>query len=170
MFLPPAKRSLGQDNVFTGVCLSTRGIGFPACVTGHMTRGVCIQGGSTFRRGLPPGGLPLGWEVCIGGGAASRGGGILRDTVNKWAVRILLQCILLYSIGSFISTDGHVSHDIDLECVLKIWIQSTYPYENGCSKCWHKAQEEHQQTKMKLKRSSLKHSNCNVCSTFLFHL
>ena len=63
------------------------------------------------------------------GGAASRGGGhnpppeihgILRDAVNKWVVRILLECILLYSIGSFISTDGHVSHDIDLECVLKI--------------------------------------------------
>ena len=97
----------------------------------------CIQGGSTSRSGLPPGGLPLGWELCIGGGRSASGGGlhsgevgrtppppeihgILRDTVNKWAVRILLECILLDSIGSFISTDGHVLHDIDLECVLKI--------------------------------------------------
>ena len=38
-------RTLGQGNVFTGVCLSTGGrVGFPACITGHMTRGVCIQG------------------------------------------------------------------------------------------------------------------------------
>ena len=48
------KRSLGQGNVFTGVCHSVlRGVGFPACITGHMTRGVCIQGEGD----LPPEGL-----------------------------------------------------------------------------------------------------------------
>ena len=31
------KRSSGQGNLFTGVCLSTEGVGFPACITGHMT-------------------------------------------------------------------------------------------------------------------------------------
>ena len=62
------KRSLGQGNVFTGVCLFTGG-GFPACITGHMTRGVCIQEGGSASRGvcIQEGGLP------IGGGAASRG-------------------------------------------------------------------------------------------------
>ena len=36
------KRSLWQGNVFIGVCLPSRGrvVGFPACITGHMTRGV----------------------------------------------------------------------------------------------------------------------------------
>ena len=51
------KRSLGQGNVFTPVCHSiNRGVGFPACITGHMTSGgsasrewVCIQ-----RVGRPP--------------------------------------------------------------------------------------------------------------------
>ena len=50
------KRNVGQGNVFTGVCLSRRGLGFPACITGHMTGGglhlevgqanrVCLQRG-----------------------------------------------------------------------------------------------------------------------------
>ena len=43
------------------------GVGFPACITGHMTRGkgVCIQG-----RGLHP------WWACVQGGFASRGRGV----------------------------------------------------------------------------------------------
>ena len=47
------KRSLGQGNVFTGVCLSTGGVGFPPCITGHMTS---IQGGLRpgGRKVLPP--------------------------------------------------------------------------------------------------------------------
>ena len=42
------KRSLGQGNVFTLVCHSVHGgeVGFPACITGHTTKG-----------GLHPGGL-----------------------------------------------------------------------------------------------------------------
>ena len=55
------------------------GVGFPACITGHMTRGICIQGG--LPRGglhLHPGGLhPRGiWKTSLGlplGGSASRG-------------------------------------------------------------------------------------------------
>ena len=62
------KQSLGQGNVFIGVCLSM-GVGFPACITRHITS---IQGD------LPPGGLHLGGlhpegamppgGVCISGG------------------------------------------------------------------------------------------------------
>ena len=94
------KRSLGQGNVFTLVCHSVRGwglVGFLACLTGHMTGGVCPRGGMSASRGvLHPGGLHLGR-----GGSASRGvgqtpHGILQDMVNKQAVCILLECILVY--------------------------------------------------------------------------
>ena len=44
LFLVTArKRSLGQGNIFTGVWLSIGG-GFPACITGQMTRGVLHPG------------------------------------------------------------------------------------------------------------------------------
>ena len=47
-----------------------------------------MPGGSASRRreGLPPGSLHPGW---------AKKHGILRDTVNKWAVHILLECILV---------------------------------------------------------------------------
>ena len=52
------KRSFGQGNIFTSVCHSVLGVGFPACITGHMTgvfiQGVCIQEGVEQNRlGLP---------------------------------------------------------------------------------------------------------------------
>ena len=106
------QRSLGQGNIFTSVCHSVhRGVGFPACITGHMTRRslhlgrsasreICIQGGVCIQgRDLHPGrGLHTrGWstsrrgEVCIQGGVCIRGVGqtppaphqIVQDTVNK---------------------------------------------------------------------------------------
>ena len=46
------KRSLGQGNVFTPVCHSVHGGVFPACITGHMTRGFCIGGGESASRGV----------------------------------------------------------------------------------------------------------------------
>ena len=66
MLFTVRKRSLGQDNVSTSVCHSVNwreGVGFPACITGHMTngRGSASEGGSTFREG---------------GGSASRGRGV----------------------------------------------------------------------------------------------
>ena len=85
------KRSLGQGNVFTQVCVSfcSQGVGFPACITGHMTIGVRIQGVSASRDG-----------VCIRG-LADPPTQILRDTVNERAVRILLECVLLYNLFPF---------------------------------------------------------------------
>ena len=72
------KQSLGQGNVFTPVCHSLHmGIGFPACITSHMARGVCHQG------------------ICIWG--LGRHPQALWDTVNKWAVRILLERILAFN-------------------------------------------------------------------------
>ena len=70
------------------------------CIMG----GVCIWGSAS--RGSAQGGLPRGvciqagfasnWGVSVSGVSASRGGvGILRDTVNERAVRVLLECILV---------------------------------------------------------------------------
>ena len=69
------KRSLGQGNVLTPVCHSVHKGGFAS-------GGICIQGG------LHPGDLyPRG----LGRPPPQQ---ILRDTVNKRAVHILLECIL----------------------------------------------------------------------------
>ena len=74
-------------------------VGFPACITGHMTRGSAYKKG-----GLHPQGLDrLPW-VCLQGGLHTEGlgrsppiHGILRDMVNKWAaVYILLECFLFF--------------------------------------------------------------------------
>ena len=69
------KRSLGQGNVFTRVCHSVaRGVGFPACITGHMTS---IQGGllpSMHHRSHDQGVLHPGGGVVHLGGSASKEG------------------------------------------------------------------------------------------------
>ena len=92
------KRSLGQGNIFISICHSVPGWGggFPTCITGHMTRGVCIQevciSGLVCFQGVCIQG------VCIQGGWAeppSEIHGILWDTVNKRAVRILVECFLV---------------------------------------------------------------------------
>ena len=76
-------------------------------------KGVCIRGwGSASRKGLHPGGICIPGGLHLGGlqrggglpleGSASRGGvlgrppGALQDTVNKRAVRIILECILAH--------------------------------------------------------------------------
>ena len=61
---------------YTCVSFCSPGVGFPACITGHMIRGVCIRGG---------GGADPPAEIH----------GILQDTVNKRVVRILLECFLV---------------------------------------------------------------------------
>ena len=62
------KRSLGQGNVSTPVChLFTGEVGFPACITGHITRG----------------GLPLGGLHPRGLADPSEIHGILWHMVNK---------------------------------------------------------------------------------------
>ena len=78
------------------VCSQGEGVGFPACITGHMSRGkgVCIQGVV----GLHPGGggLHLGR-----GGSASQGGGQTNPSRTRKSgstVRILLECILVFII------------------------------------------------------------------------
>ena len=55
-----SKRSLRQGNVFTCVCHYVHmGVGFPACITDHLTRGSAYRGSAS--RGVGhPGGLHLG--------------------------------------------------------------------------------------------------------------
>ena len=89
------KRSLGQGNIFRGVCQefysqggrAWKGRAWKGCAWGDVCggglhgRGACIVG------------------ACLAGGRAWRGGGhawqIPRDTVNERAVHILLECILV---------------------------------------------------------------------------
>ena len=83
------KRSLGQGNILTSVCHSFcpqyafRSHDQGVCLQGEGSGsgGFCIQGGSGSSGGLHGGGKTPSW--------------ILRDTVNEWAVRILLECILV---------------------------------------------------------------------------
>ena len=81
--------------IFSQVFVCPRGVGFPTCITGHMTRGVCIQelciqwgsyAGGSASKGVCIRG------VCIQGGWADppKLHGIVWDAVNKWAVRILV--------------------------------------------------------------------------------
>ena len=76
-FITTRKQSLGQGNIFTSMSffLSTgEGVGFLACITGHMTRG-------SSSRGSASGGSPQGvcsrrvciQGVCIQGWSVSRG-------------------------------------------------------------------------------------------------
>ena len=117
-FITARKRSLGQGHIFTSVCHSVHRGGDPS-------RGVCIQWGwadppswdtmdmvcihpgvvHIQREGLPPGGLhPVGYAstgsasggFCFGGGLGRPPPHIiLWHTVNKRAVRMLLECNLV---------------------------------------------------------------------------
>ena len=68
--------------------------GFRACITGHTTRGGSTSRGSASRA------LCI-WERSASGGGLHGGGGVgqpppaLQDTVNKRAVHILLECIVV---------------------------------------------------------------------------
>ena len=76
-----------------------RGVGFPACITCHMTRMFCIQEGWADHPGCrPPDADPSRCRPPIPGIR-----GILRETVNKPAVRILLECILVIVVVCKIS-------------------------------------------------------------------
>ena len=88
-FLPPANK-VCEGNVFTGVCLSTGG----ACMAGGMCgRGACMAGGVHGKR------------VCMVGAYVTggiHGGGCVvwqERWPLQWAVRILLECILVQCIS-----------------------------------------------------------------------
>ena len=72
-YLPPANEVWGKV-MFLHLCviLFTGVVGFQACITGHMTKGVCIWQGVCIRRGSASSGSTSG-----GGGSASMEGGSL---------------------------------------------------------------------------------------------
>ena len=100
LLLPPANK-VCEGYVFTSVCHSVHRAG-----SLHPGVGVCIQEGSASRGDLHPGGSASGGSatggVCLwrglhpGGGVLGRPPGALQDTVNKRAVRIILECILAH--------------------------------------------------------------------------
>ena len=49
-FLPPTNK-VWDKVMFLHLRVVLWGVGFPACITGHMTRGICIQGGLPRGRG-----------------------------------------------------------------------------------------------------------------------
>ena len=92
------KRSLGQGNVFTGVCLSTGGISLPACIRGHMIGGSLSRGVSVQRRSLSRGSLSKGRALCPNKGGLCPGA----SYGNEWVVSILLEYILVISVFLFL--------------------------------------------------------------------
>ena len=95
MFLPPANE-VCEGYVFTGVCLSTRGGVTCVVLCGHACWGACVVLGGV--RGAGGVCVVLGGVHGAGGACVVLGGvrGIRRDTVNERAVRILLECILVF--------------------------------------------------------------------------
>ena len=93
--LPPATK-VGPGNVFTGVCDSVNGGGL-------------AQGGCLLPGGLLLGGLVWGVSTPVGAGLVWGGGCLLRGVPGGdptplgwpllWAVRILLECILVYILN-----------------------------------------------------------------------
>ena len=91
-FITASKRSLGQRNLFTSMCHSVHSGGG---VGGLLPGGICIQG----------------W-----GGSASRGG------VGQWAVRILLERILVLKYTCTIRLNFWKSHKMFLIAWSGIWL------------------------------------------------
>ena len=92
MIITACKRSLGQGNVFTCMCHSVRGwgVGFPACITGHMT-GVSQSGG--------------GWADPFAGNrkvSSTNPTGMLSRFFLPWLLIALLikTCVTVYSPSS----------------------------------------------------------------------
>ena len=108
--------------VFTGVCLSMGG-GWHAwqgvCVggmhgRGHAWWGACVAGGACMARGAcVAGGACMARGACILGGMCGKGGcacQTVQDTVNEWAVCILLEYILVWDTVVCVGREGGAIH------------------------------------------------------------
>ena len=78
----------GRGDVHGRVCVCGRGCAWwgHAWQGGVHGRGACVAGACMAR------------GACVVGGHAWQ---ILRDTVNEWAVLILLECILVVTVDSY---------------------------------------------------------------------
>ena len=100
-FITARKRSLGQGNIFIGVCqeFCSQG-GLPQCILGYpppqgQTPPRPPGPGTPARLGTPPEQTPPLREQSM-----------LGDTVNERAVRILLECNLV-DVNTFINTQNY---------------------------------------------------------------
>ena len=87
MLFPPASE-VCEGYIFKGVCLPTGG-------SRSLSRSVSVQGVSV-QRGLCPEGVSVPRGLCSGG--LFTGGSLSGEGGNEWAVRILLECILVLYI------------------------------------------------------------------------
>ena len=95
------KRSFGQGNIFTSICLS-RGVGVSQHALQVSPGGLQFFGGSPIFRGAAKGGPPnffgggeFIFNFCFLWGYTPPPGTRHRNTVNVQLVRILLECILV---------------------------------------------------------------------------
>ena len=160
MFLLPPAMKLGQGNIFKSECqeFCPQG-GGGACLgcawqgvmhgIGHAWQGACMAGGHAWQggvcgRGMHGGGMHgrgglcmVGGHVC-GGGCACQGGcvwQILQDTVNEWAVHILLECILVFKI--YWSTSVEVLWDYWYRSFRLLVMYALGLKTGGGSPCFH---------------------------------
>ena len=94
--LPPATK-LGQGNIFRSVCQEFCPQRGGACMAGGMYgRGACVAGGRAWQGvcvGVHGGHAWQGWHAWQGGAW---------HTVNEQAVRILLECILVFETNVYL--------------------------------------------------------------------
>ena len=90
-FLPPANEVWGQVKMFTGVCLSTGGCPVLGGCLVQVRGCVPAPGGCLIWGCLIPGGAWSGGVCLVRGGGSAWSRGPL-----GWAVRILLECILVF--------------------------------------------------------------------------
>ena len=121
------KRSLGQGNKFTGVCLSTRGVPGPVwCLV--LGEGVPGAGGAWSKGGLLPGGV---WrpppDGCCCGRCASYWNAFLSEEFFLRATRMIIRSS---------PTGGNTS------LLLQNPLMSALPFRQLCIKCekleWHR--------------------------------
>ena len=83
------------------ILFTVGGVSVPACTTGHMTRGVSVQGGGLCLGGSLSRGVSVqgGWGLCQGDPLPRQ----RPPYGNERAVRILLECILVHYLRNFFS-------------------------------------------------------------------
>ena len=108
-FLAPANEVSGKVMFYTHTHVSHSvhwGVGFPACITDHMTR----KGSASRGVGQNPVGIPTRGSASGGLGKPPKIHGLLWDMVNRRAVRILLECFLVDLKFLPISQNAHYTH------------------------------------------------------------
>ena len=127
---------LREGNVFRGFCLSTG----KGCHPGEvLSRGCCKGGGGPWMGVCHEGEVP--WRVAVKRGSMKRGA--MKDSpllVNKWAIRILLECFLQFLFHHlFIHPKGSTNWTANchnFSTSLSPWLERlSTPVFSACSMC-----------------------------------